>query len=377
MKEAGKGPAILRLNNEKRVMAALRHLRVTSRQDLSRQLKLSKNTVSLIIDDFIAAGVVEERGPVAAVAAGRRKIEIALRPERRKTAGIMVVRQRIHVRVCNYFAEVLEEKSWQTDTSDPQSVLAELGACCQQLAAAHPTLLGIGIGFPGIVDPQRGWMHLSSHLGWQDVDLRTPLQAMVNLPLIIMNHVKAAALLSVQQLKLDTSRSCFYLRVAEGTGGALVQNGEVFTGSSWTAGEAGHLTVLENGPRCTCGRQGCLEVLISQPVIQREFEHLAPGLSWQEREQAPEVLDPLMAQAGSWLGGALGQIMLLLNPASIVVDCPWNSHPGFIEAARKAAASSTLTFTALHTQLNFPTTHIDPTNGLALAVIEYAEKRIE
>ncbi|WP_312123592.1 MarR family transcriptional regulator, partial [Pantoea vagans] len=63
MKTNGKGPALLRLNNQKRVMAQLRKLRVTSRQDLAEALTLSKNTVSLIIDDLLEQGLIEELGP--------------------------------------------------------------------------------------------------------------------------------------------------------------------------------------------------------------------------------------------------------------------------------------------------------------------------
>lgn len=376
MKDTGKGPALLRLNNEKRVMTALRHQRVTSRQDLSRTLALSKNTVSLIIDDLIAAGRVKERGAVTSSGAGRRKIEIALLPETLQTAGIMVERQQVHVRVCDYFSRVLEAKSWQTQTQVPGQLLAELARYCQQLAQARPELLGIALGFPGIIDPQRGWMHHSSHLGWSETDLLTPLQAGIALPLLTMNSVKAAALLSVQQLRLDPSDNCFYLRIAEGVGGALVRGGSVYTGSSWTAGEVGHLTIEPQGPCCTCGRDGCLETLISIPAVQRQFAERVPGLSWENQACAPEVVDALMAQVGNWLGIALGQIMLLLNPANIVVDAPWSHHPHFVAAAQQRAQSSALGFTAQHTRLHFLQERIDPVTGLALAIVERYESPV-
>ncbi|BAN97610.1 ROK family protein [Plautia stali symbiont] len=47
---------------------------------------------------------------------------------------------------------------------------------CQTLRAAHPALLGVAIGFPGIIDSQRGRVHFSAPLGWQDVDVLTPLR---------------------------------------------------------------------------------------------------------------------------------------------------------------------------------------------------------
>ena len=176
MKANGKGPALLRLNNQKRVMTQLRKLRITSRQDLAQTLSLSKNTVSLIIDDLLEQELIEELGPVSVAAAGRPKIEITLRPEKLKSAGVMVERNVIHWRVCDYFSQVLAEQTLRTDTENPTRLLAELSMLCRELAERYPDLLGIGLGFPGIVDPRRGWMHLSSHLDWQDVDLLTALR---------------------------------------------------------------------------------------------------------------------------------------------------------------------------------------------------------
>jgi len=242
------------------------------------------------------------------------------------------------------------------------------------LHAAHPELLGVAIGFPGIIDPHRGWVHFSAHLGWQDVDVMTILSHEMPLPLRIMNNVKAAALLSVQQLELNKSQSHFYLRISEGLGGALVEHGEVFTGSSWTAGEIGHLTVQPNGERCSCGRLGCLETLVSKPAIQQQLAKRKPGLRWQNGESEPEILKEVMTQAGTHLGNALSQVMQLVNPASIIIDGPWNAQPAFVQAVQQAAQAGALAFTFAHTALHFLPLRIDPANGLALAVIEQYER---
>lgn len=376
MKAAGKGPALLRLNNLKRVMTQLRAARITSRQDLALALQLSKNTVSLIVDDLLAQGLINELGPVNVAAAGRPKIEIALRAEKLKSAGIMVERNAIHWRVCDYFSQVIAEQTWRTPTADPTTLLHELLEVCQTLQAAHPELMGIAVGFPGIIDPQQGWVHFSAHLGWQDVDVLTPLNGATDLPLFIMHNVKAAALLSVQQLDLDKSQSHFYLRIGEGVGGALVEQGAVFIGSSWTAGEIGHMQVQPNGLPCSCGRSGCLETLISQPAVQQQLSQRKTGLRWQNAASEPQIVNDVMALTGHALGNALSSVMQLVNPASIIIDGPWNTHPAFVQAVQLAAQTSTLAFTFAHTQLHFLPQRIDPANGLALAVIEHTERAV-
>lgn len=371
----GKGPALLRLNNQKRVMTQLRRLRVTSRQDLAHILSLSKNTVSLIVDELLERSLLQELGTISAGAAGRPKIEIALRPEQLKSAGVMVERNAIYWRVCDYFSQVMVEQTRRVDTANPKKLLDEVASLCGELAEKHPQLLGIGLGFPGIVDPERGWMHLSTHLGWQDVDLLTPIKQKVDVPLRVMNNVKASALLAVQQLGLRAAGSHFYLRIAEGMGGALVQQGEVVTGNSWTAGEAGHLSVQPDGPRCRCGRQGCAEALLSKPAIEQQLAQRRPGLSWQTRDEAPKVVDEVMQQAGGFLAKAMSQIILLLNPTTIIIDAPWNVHPMFCDTVRKRIASSTPAFTFQNTTLHFLQTRLDPAVGLSLAVVEQYEQR--
>ncbi|WP_405423033.1 ROK family protein [Pantoea stewartii] len=377
MRATGKGPALMRLNNQKRVMAQLRQLRITSRQDLAQVLALSKNTVSQIIDDLLENGWVQELGKASVSSAGRPKIHITLRPEKLVSAGIMVEKNLIHWQICDYFSQPLAEQTIRTDTSKPGPILAEIGALCEKLMEAWPGLLGIGLGFPGVVDSRRGWMHLSTHLGWQNVDLASDLRKQIALPIRIMNNVRAAALLSVQQLNLPAESGHFYLRIAEGIGGALVQHGVVFTGNSWTAGEAGHLTVQPNGPRCSCNRQGCLEAMISKPAINQQLAQRQPGLTWHSRDSAPNVVNEVMQLAGNYLGIALSQIMLLLNPATIIIDCPWSVSPTFCQAVLNQTQANKLAFIAAHTQVHFLQSHLAPATGLALAIIEQMEQRLE
>lgn len=376
MNAINKGPKLLRLHNQKQVLSLLRRTRITSRQDIARALSLSKNTISVIIDEMLENELIEVLGPVNVTVAGRPKIEIRLRAGKLKSAGIMIEKQMLHWRVCDYFSRIVDEGHLPAETAHPAPLLLTVNACCHELTQKYPELIGIALGLPGIVEPDRGWLHFSSHLGWQDVDLRTLVSQDLNVPLYIMNNVKAAALLPVQQLRLPAENSHFYLRIACGIGGALVQHGKVFTGNSWTAGEVGHLIVQPDGPVCHCGRRGCLEALISQPAIAQQLTQRQAGLSWQRRDREPAIVREVMAQAGGFLGQALSQIMLLINPASIIMDCPWSAHPVFCSTTRDATEACSLSFPFRHTDLYFLQEPIDPASGLALAVIEAYERSI-
>lgn len=373
MKDSGKGPALLRQYNEKRVLAYLRQQKISSRLDISRALALSKNTISLIVDDLLALGYVEEQGVAQTSSIGRPKIHIALNPSSIKAAGIMIERQRLHWMVCDYFSQTIDEKTFSLDTSQPQSVLAEIMRHCQQLQQAWPDLAGIGVGFPGIIDHQQGILHVSSHLGWGEVNLQPLLTCADNVPVSVWNNVKAAALIAREGESANDNDARFYLRIGEGIGGALLTGHGVYSGGSWTAGEVGHLAVLPDGPLCSCGQRGCLESLIALSAINRQLEQRQPGLNWDNRQQSAEIVNEVMSQAGQLLGKALSQIIHLMNPKTLLIDCPYNVHPLFVENTLAAAQQFTLTFPFSRTQITFVTERFNPTRGLALAMFRRFE----
>lgn len=374
MKDSGKGPALLRHYNEKRVLAYLRQQKISSRLDISRALALSKNTISLIVDDLLALGYVEEQGVAQTSSIGRPKIHVALKPSAIKAAGIMIERHRLHWMVCDYFSDIIASQTHSLDTSDPQQVLATIASYCQQLQQEYPELVGIGVGFPGIVEQQAGILHVSSHLGWGEVSLQPLLSGSTSAPVAVWNNVKAAALIARQGEISSEDEICFYLRIGEGIGGALLTEHGVYSGGSWTAGEVGHLSVFPDGPLCSCGQHGCLESLISFSAINRQLEQQQPGLNWDNRLSALEIVNQVMAQAGELLGKALSQIIHLVNPKTLLIDCPYNEHPLFIEHTLAAAKKLTLTFPFSRTHITFVSERLNPAQGLALAMIQRFEQ---
>lgn len=360
MKQQGKGPALLRLYNENRVLAWLRYHPVASRQEIAVALALSKNTISQIIDAFITAGYVQETGIASVSGAGRPKIEIALRPERLPIAGISVEHQRMQWAICDFTGRVMEHGEESLDTASPARVLARVNALCQTFQQRVPELTGIGVGFPGIIDPEAGILHYSSHLGWENVAVSAALTS--SLPCYVMNSVKAAALHCRQD---PGKESCFYLRIGEGVGGALLMPGGLEYGASWTAGEIGHIAVTEEGPRCRCGQRGCLESLIRYPLMKARLE--AAGVTEEQRQG-------YYREAGRWLGKACSQVIHLINPFFLVIDTPYNASADFIQATRDSIQSHTLAFPMSKTRIRFTGRRFDLAVGAALAVAETQQK---
>jgi predicted NBD/HSP70 family sugar kinase len=226
----------------------------------------------------------------------------------------------------------------------PESVLEQSARLVEDVVAAggiKPTrLLGVGVGASGLVDYRTGVSVLAPTLGWHDVPIGERLAQRLCLPVCVDNNVRAMALGEALfgQERSVTSLAFVYGRV--GVGAGFVVNGEIFRGSGAGAGEIGHTIVLpDGGERCGCGQYGCLETLVSEPVILREAERLAraePDGLLARHLSAPGDATPIdrvfaAARAGDaaiktfveararYLGIALANLVNVLNPELIVL----------------------------------------------------------
>lgn len=137
------------------------------------------------------------------------------------------------------------------------------------------TPVACGIAVPGVVDEARGVAVWSANLGFRDVPLRDLAEARLGLPTALGHDVRVGGL---AEARLGAGRGTGHvLFVAIGTGiaAAHVVDGAAAVGAHGAAGEIGHILVRPDGPRCGCGRPGCLEAVASAAAIGRRYAELA------------------------------------------------------------------------------------------------------
>jgi predicted NBD/HSP70 family sugar kinase len=162
------------------------------------------------------------------------------------------------------------------------------------------------------------------------VPLAAELSAQLVLPVHVVNDANAAALAEVT-FGDPSAPDLICVRVDEGVGAGLVLNGRLFTGSSHAAGEIGHVVVDDGGARCACGKRGCLETEVSEPLLDRRLEERG----------ADEAA--ILRAAGTHLGTALATVVGALDVTEIVLSGPPTvSTETFRAAAADAIASRTL-----------------------------------
>lgn len=134
--------------------------------------------------------------------------------------------------------------------------------------AAGVPLQGIGIGAPGSIDSAHTIID-ASNLGVLNLPIGRILSEELLLPSLVMHDVKAAVLGEATFGAARGLHDVGYLNLGTGVAVGLLLNGRVHQGARGRSGELGHIQVEPNGPVCSCGRRGCLEMMISGPALER------------------------------------------------------------------------------------------------------------
>jgi glucokinase len=143
------------------------------------------------------------------------------------------------------------------------------------------TLLGVGIGVPGIIDAHTGMLRESPNLpGWSDYPIRDEIEKRLGAPVILENDANCAAQGEDWLGAAKTADHMCMITLGTGVGGGIVFHGQIWHGLTGMAGEIGHITVDPNGPKCPCGNQGCAERFASATAVMRMArEAIAAGKS--------------------------------------------------------------------------------------------------
>lgn len=376
-----KGTSILREQNKRRVLSFVRKLGETSRQDLVKKMNVSKNTISLIVDEFINEGILVEVGLKEPGKKGRPKVLIKLNKDGYKSIGISVSKTSIDYSVINYYGEIIEKKTYPNEGTDPVQTKEHLLRIIHSLLQTTTNIVGIGIGVPGIVDSDKKFIHLSTHLNWKNVSFSELDDFPV--PIYVQNSVNMGAIGALDLEGDNEEGSSFYVRVSEGVGGAYIINNVSLNGDSWTAGEIGHISIDSSGERCNCGQRGCLEHLINYKAFNEKLESLGYSTSIEDGEIQfdNEVLHSkdvkqLMKTYGVYLGKALIQVIHLMNPNKIIIDSPYNLFEQFQEGCLTYLEEHALTIPFQHTEIIFGSKRYNMSRGAALSAIINYEKAI-
>jgi N-acetylglucosamine repressor len=283
-----------------------------SRADIARATRLTRPTVSSIVDELIENEFVIEtgRGPSAG---GKRPTLLSVAHDAHQLLCIDLGSHEFRGAVANLRGEIQAQVAFPLDQQTETAALALVYDLVDRLAAAadHP-ILGIGIGTPGLVDPVAGVIRRAVNLNWNDLPLRDLLAARYDLPVYVANDSHMAALAEYTFGPLRDSKNLIVIKIGRGVGAGIVLHGQPFYGDGMGAGEIGHVVVEEDGRNCTCGNAGCLETVAGTAAMMAQAD-----MGWEALVEAYDAGDPavvaIVQRAANFLGRAIANLVGSLN----------------------------------------------------------------
>jgi predicted NBD/HSP70 family sugar kinase len=349
----------------------LRYVRANapcSRADIAASTGLNKATVSSLVTDLMDRRLVRETG-LTEHRIGRPATMLVLDGEPYAALGLEVSAD--HLTVVAVDLTGTELLSWRRAFSGlarggkPASpgkavtaITALAGRAANRVASQGRRILGFTVGVPGLVDGD-GVVRLATSLGWRDVDLRDDIVRALREPdyeVVVDNDANLAALAEQRHGPYAGTANLVYLTGDVGIGAGIVVDGRPLRGGRGFAGEIGHVTVDPDGPRCACGRRGCLEAFAGIPAVIRRVLPDAE-LDGPVTDFAPEVDRVLvrarqgdratleaLSEVGRHLGYGVSVLANLVNPEVALLGgyfvpfAPWLLPAAEAELAARTVA---------------------------------------
>jgi fructokinase len=161
---------------------------------------------------------------------------------------------------------------------DYAQTIAAIGAMVSHLEQVAGTRGSVGVGMPGSISPATGLAQNANSTWLNGRSFARDLEAHLERPIRVANDANCFALSEAADGAGLGARSVFGVILGTGCGGGVVYEGRLIDGPNSIGGEWGHnplpwATGDEHpGPRCWCGRSGCLETWLSGPGL--EADHL-------------------------------------------------------------------------------------------------------
>lgn len=321
--------SVLRHINAVRCLRVLRKAVPLSRADIARELNVTRATVGNSIKQLLSEKLVIDLNESAeASGAGRPGSLVSLNPKGAYFIGMDVSTAAVNAVLIDFTMRVVARETVSIADRFRRSddVIALMSALPQRLVDAakiRPSRLrGVCVSIPGIV---RGDRVISAPwLGWQDIDLATPLKknAQPPLPVQICNDAVALASAARAEAPENDLDDVLLVLLAQGIGSALIREGKVVKGAHGLGGEVGHM-VMGRDPKMAASQT--FEILAGYqrflPLIDQQ-QPISEGLiGLANAEMSPE-LEATLADWAQALGTGFLNLVHILDPTSIVLGGP-------------------------------------------------------
>ncbi len=328
---AGDHPLLRRVNHAAVIRLVWKYPGI-SRSELAARIGITKSGMSLLVQELLDEGWLQDGVSSAAINPGRPSIPLFVDKDRFALIGVEIDVRRLNAVCIDPYGSKIGSLYEDGDFRPLQATLERVADLVRRLKTraeqAGRTVLGVGVGVPGPVDLAHGLVKTAPNLGWNNISLHQLLaDALPEVSadrIFVDNDANLSAMAEYLFANDRRSSDLLYIRLAYGIGGGVLHDHKLTRGRHGFAGEIGHMTILPNGPKCSCGNAGCAEMLCSfrgiQHALARETGETLEMPQVQERlDRGDEATLRVVRRAGTYLGIFAANLVNALDPEVVIV----------------------------------------------------------
>ncbi|MFZ5641547.1 MAG: ROK family protein [Bacillota bacterium] len=344
----------LKLVNRSAVLKKIFQKGTISRKELEGETGLAHATIIKLVNELINSGLVVEVGSDSETKrlGGPNPVLLGLNDKEFYVLAIHVGTSTILISLVNLRARIIEFKAVKIRKDlSPDELMTMVDDCVKRIETSkgiimQKNVLGIGVSIGGIVDTESGVITWHDIKPLRQFPIRKALESHFGVPTFIDNVIGAIALAEAELGRGVDLESFVFVYVAGIVGFVPVFKGELLRGGRNVAGQIGHSVVKPDGPLCSCGKQGCLNSIVSRDAVIERSQALMKQketLLYRWINEPSEITHKLVVRAsiegdqecqkilkerGKYLGKVIGEIVNNIDPQKIILGI-YSKHPNY------------------------------------------------
>ena len=308
--------------------------------EMSHELKASVPKMTSLINELIAAGLIQDQGKLDSTG-GRRASVYGLVSGACFFLGVDVKQYHINFGLMDFNRNMVIEKQkvpflLENEPECLQRLIGTIEEFIDSTGVQRQLILGMGINLKGRINLKAG--HNFNYFHFHDEPLTDTIQKKTGIPAFLENDSRAMALGEYYNGVDANEKHIVFVNLDYGIGTGIIIDGNLYIGKSGFSGEIGHIPLYDNELLCHCGKKGCLETEASGYALLRKFkERIKKGESSSvlKDNKSPEDITladivsgakaedtlciELLAESGEKLGKGLAVLINIFNPELMII----------------------------------------------------------
>lgn len=325
--------------------------------DLCKELNLSVPKVTMLLNDLIQDGLVQDYGKMES-SGGRKPNVYGLVSDSGFFVGVDVKHNHINIGLADLQKRLIRivkhvDYKLENNKESLESLCTIINDFVADLPISKDKILGVGLNLGGRINHATGYSY--SYFYFNEEPLSEFIESKVNINVFLENDSRAMAYGEFCLGNVHEEKNVLFLNIDYGIGLGILINGELYYGKSGFSGELGHIPVFNNEIMCHCGKKGCLETEASGAALTRMFrEKLKAGSSsvLTKRMSADEIklediIDAaknddilaidLIGKVGENIGRGIAILINIFNPELVILGGSLAATEDYIRLPVKSA----------------------------------------